>query len=320
MIRAAFRDPPKRELVNFSLRRPDHRGGVVRRVKLAPGKKLIALTFDLCEEPYEIAGYQGRIVDYLRAKQVKATFFAGGKWMMSHEDRAQQLMSDPLFQIGNHTWEHRNLRLLENAVLADEIRNGQGAYEEMRARLEDRRCARPDREGSVEQNVPARTSIIRFPFGACNPLVLEETYRSGLLPIQWDVSSGDAPPGQSPKAMFNDVVERVRPGSIVLFHANGRGMGTEQAIPSIVEALRAKGYEFATIDELLAAGEPEFASTCYDERVGDTDRYDLFSAHLEAVYQHARQTVGQRPPKDQNLSPAAKGSARTRGLSEQDPE
>ena len=35
-------------------------GGVVRRVMLPPGApKLVALTFDLCEQPYEIAGYQG---------------------------------------------------------------------------------------------------------------------------------------------------------------------------------------------------------------------------------------------------------------------
>ena len=86
--------------------------GAIRRVALPPGQKLIALTFDLCEQPGEIAGYDGEIVDYLRAQGVKATFFAGGKWMRSHADRAAQLMSDPLFEVGNHSEAHRNLRLL----------------------------------------------------------------------------------------------------------------------------------------------------------------------------------------------------------------
>ena len=64
--------------------------GAIRRVKLAAGRKLIALTFDLCEQPGEIAGYDGAIIDYLRQENVKATFFAGGKWMRSHEERARQ--------------------------------------------------------------------------------------------------------------------------------------------------------------------------------------------------------------------------------------
>ena len=50
-------------------------------VELPPGVKLVALTFDLCETDGSIAGYDGRIVDLLRAEDVKATFFAGGKWM-----------------------------------------------------------------------------------------------------------------------------------------------------------------------------------------------------------------------------------------------
>ncbi len=94
---------------------PTNALGAIRRVKLPPGKKLVALTFDLCEQPGEIAGYDGAIIDYLRRENVRATFFAGGKWMRSHEVRAQQLMADPLFEIGNHSEAHRNLRLLEGA-------------------------------------------------------------------------------------------------------------------------------------------------------------------------------------------------------------
>ena len=87
--------------------------GAVRRVDLPPGKKLIALTFDLCEQPGEIAGYDGAIIDYLRHEGIRATFFAGGKWMRSHEERTQQLMADPPFELGNHAEAHRNLRLLD---------------------------------------------------------------------------------------------------------------------------------------------------------------------------------------------------------------
>ena len=72
--------------------------------------------------------------------------------------------------------------------------------------------------------------------------------------------------------MTQNVLASVRPGSIVLFHANGRGWSTEAALPGIVAALKAKGYEFVTVTELLAAGEPVMSETCYDSRPGDTDQ------------------------------------------------
>src|SRR5262249_41650641 len=130
-VPAALVDPPRRAPAEFSPVAGAPRG-VIRRVKLPAGKKLVALTFDLCETHFEISGYQGGIVDYLRENNVKATFFAGGKWLLTHRERAQQLMSDPLFQVGNHAWEHRNLRRLSGASLRTEIESAQLAYEQVR--------------------------------------------------------------------------------------------------------------------------------------------------------------------------------------------
>ena len=89
---------------------PQQLRGSIRHVKLPAGRKLVALTFDLCESSHEIAGYEGRIVEYLRKHKIKATFFAGGHWLMTHKKRAMQLASDPLFEIGNHSWTHANMR------------------------------------------------------------------------------------------------------------------------------------------------------------------------------------------------------------------
>src|SRR5262249_40642188 len=57
---AAFA-PPQRVLAAYS---PTAQRGVIRRVTLTGDKKLVALTFDLCEQPSEISGYQGGIVDF----------------------------------------------------------------------------------------------------------------------------------------------------------------------------------------------------------------------------------------------------------------
>jgi peptidoglycan/xylan/chitin deacetylase (PgdA/CDA1 family) len=48
------------------------------------------------------------------------------------------------------------------------------------------------------------------------------------------------------------VVPRARPGSIVIFHINGRGWKTAEALPDILRALREKGLRFVPLSELLA--------------------------------------------------------------------
>ena len=69
----AFREPRKR---TNPVSLPARELGAIRRVELPPGSKdLIALTFDLCEQPNEVAGYDSAIIDILRKFDVKATFF-----------------------------------------------------------------------------------------------------------------------------------------------------------------------------------------------------------------------------------------------------
>jgi peptidoglycan-N-acetylglucosamine deacetylase len=273
-VRAALVDPPRNNAAPFT---PVPQRGVVRRVKLPEGKKLIALTFDLCEQTTEIAGYQGDIVDTLRANQVPATFFAGGKWMLTHKTRTQQMMADPLFEVGNHTWEHRNLRLHGGRQLIDEIQNADLAYEQVRADLVAQQCTATD-GAPLSERAPARMSLFRFPYGACKPEALAAVASQGHIAIQWDLASGDPARGMTPQILRHQVVANAHPGDIVVFHANGRGYSTAAALPAIIADLRKQNYEFVTVSNLMAAGEPVFAPECYDHRPGDLNRYDSLSA------------------------------------------
>jgi len=255
--------------------------GTVRRVQLPPGKKLIALTFDLCETSGETAGYDGSIVDYLRQQQIKATFFAGGHWLVSHKPRSQQLLSDPLFEIGTHGWAHRNTRLLRGPDLQKEILGPSAAYAAIRSELSEAQCAVPMR--SAFSSIPERPRLFRFPFGACNAESLAAVADAGLIAIQWDVASGDPSPHQSARAIAEAMIRGARPGAIIVSHANGRGYHTAAALPLAIPALRAKGFEFVTVSELLAAGKPVVADSCYDAHPGDTDRYDFLQGHPSAA-------------------------------------
>ena len=247
--------------------------GAIRRVALPAGKKLIALTFDLCETAGEMAGYDGSIIDYLRSQRIKATYFAGGQWMASHKERAQQLLSDPLFEVGTHGWAHRNVRLLAGAELRREIVAPTIAYGAVRAELSQAQCAAG--HASAFSAIPEQPMLFRFPFGACNAESLQAVADAGFLAIQWDVPTGDPSPSQSARAIAEAIIRNAKPGSIIIQHANGRGYHSAEALPMAIPALRAKGFEFVTISELIAAGKPVVAETCYDTHPGDTDKYDF---------------------------------------------
>ncbi|HAO32040.1 MAG TPA: polysaccharide deacetylase [Candidatus Competibacteraceae bacterium] len=245
----------------------------IRYVKPRNGEKLVALTFDLCEQADAVSGYDAALVNYLRDQQVKATFFAGGKWMRSHPDRTMQLMVDPLFELGNHTWTHANLRVVNGAKMIEQIDKTQREYGMLRERL--LQSARASAfAAQLAANVPPRLRLFRFPYGACNGASLAAVNQQGLAAIQWNIVTGDPAKGQSARGIARVVLDQIRPGSIVIAHANGRGWHTAEALPSIVPALRARGYQFVTVSELLARGEPVTAESCYESKPGDNLRYD----------------------------------------------
>jgi len=240
--------------------------GSIRRVELPPGEKLVALTFDLCETPNEIAGYDGAIVDELRKRRIPTTFFAGGHWALTHPGRFGELAADPLFEIANHTWTHANLRTVDDARLKTEVLAPEAAF---RAAVTGPICPRPDAIAPTR-----RSTLFRFPFGACDARSMAAVNDAGMAAIQWDVSTGDPSPLTGAKSIVEDTLRGVRPGSIVLAHANGRGFHTGEALPQILDALEKRGYRFVTVSELLARGRPVITDTCYDSRPGDTEKYD----------------------------------------------
>jgi peptidoglycan/xylan/chitin deacetylase (PgdA/CDA1 family) len=261
--------PPARTQPNEALSplKPEYLNSI-RRVKLPKDKKWVALTFDLCERADEVAGYDRGVINALRDKQVKATFYAGGKWMQSHPEQTMQLMADKHFEIGNHGWTHGNLRVLQGEPMQQQIVWTQAEYESIRGVLQNK--AKSAGLEALMADVPRQPATLRFPFGTCSPESLQTTNALGLSAVQWDVVSGDPAITVQP----NKIVSETRAGSIVIFHANGRGRGTAAALPRIIDDLRVQGFEFVTVSELLAAGTIEAVDECYELRRGDNVDYD----------------------------------------------
>jgi peptidoglycan/xylan/chitin deacetylase (PgdA/CDA1 family) len=175
---------------------PPELRGSIRGVTLPEGEKLIALTFDLCEENGYVAGYDGRIVDLLRQNGVKATFFAGGKWLETHPERAEQLIADPLFEIGSHGLRHYDLSLANDTTLADEIKLTEAAYVRADQRLASRQCL----VGTTKPEPSPRITVMRFPYGRCSAKALAAVADQGMLAIQWDLVTRPACVSQGDRA------------------------------------------------------------------------------------------------------------------------
>lgn len=245
--------------------------GIIRRVRIAEharrGTPTVALTFDLCERAVHVTGYDADLVDALRAANARATFFAGGKWMRSHPERTQQLMADPRFEMASHAWTHANMAVAPAEEQERQILWTSAQFELLREEL-DRRLA--------ERGLPASgvgpLRLFRLPYGRGNAATAARLNRHGLAVIQWDVV-GEGGAG-SAEQRARAIVSAVRPGSIILLHANAIPKDTAAIVRHLLPLLAQKGYATATVSELLASGTPETCPEGFFTTPGDNEIYD----------------------------------------------
>lgn len=194
--------------------------------KVDTPKKILALTFDISwgeKSP-------GPILDVLAAKQVKkATFFLSGPWVSHHQEIAKRIR-DMGYEIGSHGHMHKNFSEYSDAWIREQTTKA---------------------ELSIKEVLGVKTTLIRTPNGDFNPHVLGVLNRMGYTVIQWHTDSLDwMNPGVG--AITQRVLTRAIPGDIILMHASDSCKQTHIALPAIIDGLRAKGYSFVTVSELLS--------------------------------------------------------------------
>lgn len=191
----------------------------------------VALTFDVCQVPGKPAGFDREIVRVLRQSGTPATFFLGGEWLRTHPHEARELAAEAGIELANHSYSHPDLRRRSATEIAAEIEQTEALLVTLRG------------------NSPR---LFRLPFGYHDERVLRAVAAERMRIIQWDVVSGDPDPAVSAAAMIAAVPAQARNGSIIIFHANGRGWHTAAALPQIIAALRHKGFDLVTVSTLLA--------------------------------------------------------------------
>ncbi|MCR4666384.1 MAG: polysaccharide deacetylase family protein [Desulfovibrio sp.] len=246
--------------------------GLIRNVTPEKGEKVLALTFDLCELDTSTTGCDMDLLGYLHREGCAATLFMGGKWMRSHEKRVKQIMRTPLFEIGNHAWSHGNAALLTKKGLQAQILWTQAEYERLREDLQHSAKV----SGETLPPSPAVPHLFRLPYGRCTVEALQIIADLGLRTVQWDIPAEGRPVRSQQEAAraAKALLSRIKPGSILLLHANRVPTGTALLVKELVPLLRKSGYRFCTVGELLEMGKANISWDGYFDRPKDNHGLD----------------------------------------------
>ena len=207
----------------------------------AAGKlqKKIALTFD--DGPDD--EWTPQVLNALQASHIPATFFVIGSNAEKRPDLLQR-MWDEGHEIGNHSFYHPNL----------------SRTSETRTRLEIDATQR-----AIQSAIGRTTPLFRPPYGIdsqpstgdeMTPVDIAQkmgyvTVAEGIDPRDWEQGAKKRTPGE----IAGEIIRAARAGegNVVLLHDGGGDReATVAALPIAVNTLKAEGYQFVTVTDLMA--------------------------------------------------------------------
>ncbi len=210
-------------------------------------KKQIAITFDAemtdGMKAQVLSGgvktsYNKQIIDILNSTQTKATLFLTGMWIELYPGVTEELSKNPLFEFGSHSYTDSSyfgfcygLKQLPSTVRIEEI----GATEKL-----------------LREHAHIDNRLFRFPGGCYTPDDVKLVNQANDTVVHWDVIGADGFNTDTSQIVRN-VLDNTQNGSIIVLHMNGAPTApkTADALPAIISGLKAKGFEFVKINELL---------------------------------------------------------------------
>lgn len=181
--------------------------------------KKVALTFDDGPD----SSTTPALLEGLRERNVRATFFVVGKKADENKDILEQMYKDGHL-IGNHTNTHCNLSTMSCDNALEEINLANNA---------------------IFQVTGSYTDYLRPPFGECGD-ILDTSLN--MFQVLWDIDPRDWSV-QNTKSVVNYVITHADDGDIILLHDIFRP--SVEAALEIIDILSERGFEFVTVDQLL---------------------------------------------------------------------
>lgn len=207
------------------------RQGTIYRVPAAIPK--IALTFDDGPSPV----WTPLILDELQKHRAKATFFVIGHHVKSYPEVARRIVREG-HVIANHGYAHSVILYYTPAEIEEEIKYTEQVIKETTGQLT--RFYRPPKAWLIS---PLQKKIKSL----------------GYDVILWSLNSKDWTPFFDAQGWVHQVSQKIKPGDIILLHDSGNIFSAEggdrsqtcEAVSHLVPALRKRGFEFVTVEELL---------------------------------------------------------------------
>lgn len=184
-----------------------------------PGR--IALTFDDGPGPLTL-----RYLDMLDRLGARATFFLVGELCQAHPELVAAI-AERGHELAGHGYTHRRFTSISQAELVSEL-------DRTRALLPPRHAAR---------------QLVRPPFGSVSLSSLLACARHGYTTVLWSLNSGDWRAGDAAEVERTVSSGAASAGEILLLH-EGQTL-TLNALPAVVQGLKAMGHELVTVGELL---------------------------------------------------------------------
>lgn len=179
----------------------------------------IAITFDDGPHPY----YTEQLLDGLKERGVKATFFVMGKHVEENPELVERMYSEGHL-IGNHTYSHIQLNKS----------NGETFKEELVKTSE-----------LIEDLTGQEVQYVRPPYGSWDKKFEKEL---NMFPVLWTIDPLDWC-SDNVASIVQKVTSKAKENSIILLHDEYKT--TVTAALQIIDELQKEGYEFVTVDEIL---------------------------------------------------------------------
>jgi peptidoglycan/xylan/chitin deacetylase (PgdA/CDA1 family) len=204
-------------------------GQLVPRVNTS--QKVVALTFDDGPTPEAT----GPVLSALEEGQVRATFFVTGADLEKNMDEGRRIVAAG-HELGNHSYSHERMVLVTPSFVRREVERT------------DELIRTAGYRGEIYFRPPYGKKLFALPYYLS---------RTGRKSITWDVEPDSYPEvAADSDKIAEHVLSRARPGSIIILHVMYGSRGESlKAVKKIVEGLKAQGYSFKTVTELLAAAE-----------------------------------------------------------------
>lgn len=186
-------------------------------------QKLVALTFDAAWGNQDTE----TLCKILKENGATATFFLVGQWVDKYPESVKQI-DDYGYEIGNHSNTHPYFSKISKNEIVNEV------------------TACNEKISALTGKTP---SVFRMPYGDYNNTAISTVGELNMYSVQWTCDSKDWMKNATADSIVQNALKKLQPGSIILFH--NAATYTPQALPEVIKRLKAEGYTFCTVSQLI---------------------------------------------------------------------